>query len=490
MNSNLQQLDYKSIIKKINYRDMMIFIVPILIFSMYLYIYNPGILTTISFRHLHQIATGHFDNTVPFFYTFIEMVFLKIFGTPLSIAFFQILVFSSIWTIICKYHRDDSTESSNRFVVEFAITLIICLIPINAVYSISLWSEILFAYALLFLSFLIKIMIDRNGQVSQKFIIIMALTIAVASQLSLNGIPIAIITLIIVAVYLFKKNNEQKQVLMLPTIAIVAILLISSLGLIYGVEGTYSSEFNPASSAIVFDITRNADWDGEVYYIYDDGARLEHTKDTFFKSIKDTPKESYEKLTSPNVGHDNYNMVNSYVTTFKDNHILDTLFNNPALYMYLAIILMVLMYAMTRTKDLFLIYVPNLLNIIAVIMTSPVQENRFLYGNLLIFYLLVIVFITVIFASDRKALPITLNAQKAKEPSKKSEVSPYDNPYSNFDMNQNQYEEIAQELNASSFDEINEFLETQPQEEDPDLEYDNELLDEILKEIEMEKEDK
>lgn len=487
MNSNMQQLGLKSIIKKINYRDLMIFIVPILIFSMYLYIYNPGILTTASFGQLHQIATGHFNSNVPFFYTFIEMIFLKIFGSTLAIAFFQILVFATIWTIICKYHRDDTEKSSNRFVLEFAVTLIICLIPINAVYSIALWSEILFAYALLFLSFLIKVMIDRNGQVGRKFIILMALTIAVASQLSLSGIPIAIVTIIIIAVYLFRKNNNQKLVLMLPAIAIVAILLISSLGFIYGVEGTHSSEFNPAASAIVFDITRNDDWNGEVYYIYDDGAHLEDAKDKYFKSINQNPKESYETLTSPNVGHDNYNTVNSYVTAFKENHILDTLFNSPALYMYLAIILLVSMFVMTRSKDLFLIYVPNLLNIIAVIMTSPVQENRFLYGNLLVFYLLIIIFISVMFASDRKALPITLNAQKAKESTKQEvEVSPYE--YQDFDINQNQYEEVAMQLDDSSLNDINAFLEKQPQEPEP--EYDNELLDEILKEIEMEKENK
>lgn len=42
MNENLQSMDLMSMIKKVNYRDLMIFIVPILIFSLYLYIYNPG----------------------------------------------------------------------------------------------------------------------------------------------------------------------------------------------------------------------------------------------------------------------------------------------------------------------------------------------------------------------------------------------------------------------------------------------------------------
>ena len=67
MRENLQSMDLMSMIKKVNYRDLMIFIVPILIFSLYLYIYNPGILTTQSFGQLHQIASGHFSNSVPFY---------------------------------------------------------------------------------------------------------------------------------------------------------------------------------------------------------------------------------------------------------------------------------------------------------------------------------------------------------------------------------------------------------------------------------------
>lgn len=125
----------------------MIFIVPILIFSLYIFIYNPGILTYESLAQIHQIASGKFTNSFPFFHTFIEMVLLNIFGTPLSIAVLQMIVFSTIWPVICKYHRDDASESSNKFFAQFIVTLIICLIPINAVYSVTLWPQILFSYS-------------------------------------------------------------------------------------------------------------------------------------------------------------------------------------------------------------------------------------------------------------------------------------------------------------------------------------------------------
>ena len=59
-------------------------------------------------------------------------------------------------------------------------------------------------------------------------------------------------------------------------------------------------------------------------------------------------------------------------------------------------ILMVGIYLITKSKNIFLIYLPNLLNILTVAISTPIQDNRYLYANLLVFYLLVIIFINVL----------------------------------------------------------------------------------------------
>ena len=486
MNENLQSMDLMSMIKKVNYRDLMIFIVPILIFSLYLYIYNPGILTTQSFGQLNQIATGHFTNSVPFLYTVIVMIFLKIFQTPLAVAFFQILVFAAIWTVICKYHREDSAESSNLFVAEFAVTLIVCLIPINAVYSIALWSNILFAYGMLFLSFLIKVLIDRNGEMNLKFAIILALTIALTSQLSSVGIFIGIITLAAILVYLYLKNrNTERTFLILPALAIILILILGSLSFAYHVEDAHSN----ASGGVpmVWSVLRGDDWEGQAYYLTANADPVKEAQNKFYTQNNITPSESYEKLTSANLGEANYNLVNSFAVYFKDHTLTDTLFYSPALYMYLAIILLVAFQLITKSKDMYLVYVPNLINIIGVFLTCSLNENRFLYPNLLVFYLLVIIFISIYFRMGAKSLPITLNAEK----SKKSE----DNNYQpNTAINENAYDV---QVDAMSFKEIDSLLsesdtyDLAKENIAPDSntlsieeEYDNELINEILKEIE------
>ena len=561
--------------EKLNYRDLVIFIVPILIFSLYLSAYNPSILTTESFAQLHQIATGNFNNGQPFFHTFIEMILLKLFGTTTSIAFFQILVFSTIWMIICKYHRDDSDENSNIYTLQFILTLIISLIPINAVYAVTLWKEILFSYSLLFLCFLIKVMIDKNGQIGLKFAIIMSLTIAITSQLSSNGLFIAIISLIVTSLYLYKKDKTNQMFLKIPVAAIIFILLISSLSMAYNVEDVQNSQtfintahklaeydlkldlndadktkinelmnesqiktaYKPSypnsiasiankevfdndsesyinmargyslsnpfaflkyslkSSAIVWDITRNPEWIGETYYIYEDGSHLENARDKYFTSINQTPKESFEKVSSPNLGQEKYYGVNSYVTTFKDNPILDTLFNSPALYMYLAIILLIAIQFITKSKEMYLVYVPNLLNIIGVFLATPIQENRLLYANLLVFYLLIIIFMSIWFKSDKKALPIILDVKKAKKQDSSEHIyNPNEVTYENEpDLNDDVFENIEYLIDDLTLEEINAELDepiyTEPSQENsesPELES-SELIDEILKEIEMEK---
>ena len=156
MNLNYRTKNKKINITKFNLKDLIIFLIPLIIFLFYLYIYNPGILTYDSFNQLHQIATGNFNNWQPFFHTFIEMVCIKIYASPVTIGVVQILSFSIIWTLICKYNRNDDLETKKYFFMQVILTFTISLIPINALYSITLWKDVLFSYLVLLLCLLIS----------------------------------------------------------------------------------------------------------------------------------------------------------------------------------------------------------------------------------------------------------------------------------------------------------------------------------------------
>lgn len=459
-------------IRKLNYRDLLIFLIPVIIFSVYLAVFNPGIATYDTFNQLHQIASGQFTNWHPFFHTFITMLCLSVYPSTISVCILQILVFSTMWMVICKYHRDDELQITKPFRLQVIVTLIVCLIPINALYSITLWKDILFSYFLMFLCFLIKVMIDRNGAVDYRFIIFLSVVMAFVAQLRGNGMYVVGVSLIIYCAYLFIKKNRKMAVL-LPVVTITFILLISSLNIVYDVhdnekdalmtktahmladydlnleiedgdrekihelldanrindsyiptgsdriwaisnyklfdeaKGTYIglaikySLRNPlhciqylfSSSPMVWDIIRHDDWLGRPYYLSGESDRLQSDFEMYYTPRNFTPTHGYENLSYANWGTPVFTVLNLLPLGIEAHFIPDTLFNSPASYMYLSIIILVGIHFITGSREIYLLYVPNLLNILIVFASTPIQDNRYLYANLLVCYMLVIILI-------------------------------------------------------------------------------------------------
>lgn len=454
-------------IKKLNRQDLAIFLMPAIIFSIYLFIFNPGIATYDSFNQIHQIASGHFTNWHPFFHTLIELLCLKVYPNTMSICVFQILVFSTMWMIICKYHRDDGS-----FKWQAIFTLIICLIPINSLYSITLWKDVLFSYFLMFLCFLAKVLIDRKGNVDYRFVILLSLIMAFVAEMRGNGIYVILLCIVIYSAYLIYKKN-MKTAALLAILTVTFILLIASLNIVYDVEDnekdammtkvthmladydmnlemedsdrakihdlidkdrinefymptdsdpilsiTNFKEFrnnqstyidlaikyslkNPIyclqylfkSPPIVWDITRNVDWVGHAFYMNKNQDRLQSDFKHYYGNKNYTPTEPYENISYVNWGTPAFKFLNSLSIDTENNVIADTLFDSPALYMYLSIILLIVMQIILKTKEIYLMYVPNLLNIMTIFLSTPIQDNRYLYANLLVCYLLIIIFI-------------------------------------------------------------------------------------------------
>ena len=459
-------------INKINYRDLIIFLIPLLIFSTYLSVFNPGIATIDSFNQLHQIASNQFTNWHPFFHTFIEMLCLKVYPSTISIGIFQILVFSTMWTIICKYNRDDNSQNNKYFIIQAIFTIIICLIPINGLFSITLWKDILFSYFLMFLCFLAKVMIDKDGTVSYKFIVLFSLILAFIAELRGNGMYVALAVMVIYAIYLFIKKN-RKMCILLPILTITFILLISSLNVVYDVQDNekdalmtkvihmladydlnlemeesdrnkihelidkdkvkdfykptgsdpilgisnyrdfdkdrtiyigiiikyslknplHCLEYLFGASPMVWDIARDSNWIGRPYYMDGQQDRLQLDFNRYYEKHNYTPTEPYENLSYVNWGTPLFKILNLASLGVEGSVVLDTLFESPALYLYISIILLILMQFLTKSKEVYLIYIPNLLNIIIVFLSTPIQDNRYLYANLLVCYLLIIILI-------------------------------------------------------------------------------------------------
>ena len=473
MDFNIRQVSILGKIKQLNYDDLVIFLIPFIIFAIYLYVYNPGLMSYDSFNQMHQIATGEFNNIHPFFHTFIEMLCISVYATPASYCVFQISVFSIMWMCICRYFR----KTRMHFYLQILITLVISLIPLNPVYSIFLWKDVLFSYFLMFTCFLIKGLLERK-EVNYGFIILVSAVMACTAQLRHNGTIVIIIFLAVLAIYLYRENHSQKLYIAIPALTIVFILLIASLNVAYDVDdnqkdafyakvvhmladydlsldlskedrakiykliskkdiknhytptftdpiyrhGNYKEYSNNKmdyitiamkysilhpfhfakyllkSAPMVWDITRDSDWKGSVYYL-----DLDDAKKSFYKSKKTSPAAGYDNPTVINKDKEIYKEFNSFLFGFEDNGICNTLFLNPALCMYLSIILLVAIHLITKSKLIYFVYLPNMLNIIIVFFSTPVQDVRYLYPNFLVFYLLIIIFISCMRKIDGKS---------------------------------------------------------------------------------------
>ena len=467
---------YADISKKLrmmlSYKDLIIFLIPFIIFMVYLYVYNPGIARFDSFTQLHQIATGNFDNWHPFFHTFIEMVCLKIYPDTKAIAFLQIMVFSIIWMIICSYFRNDNLENGidKEFIFQAIFTLIICLIPINPLSAITFLKDTLFSYFLLFACFLIKVILDKKGDVSLFFIAIFSLNLAFLAQVRHNGTVLVLVFLLIFCAYLIYEYGNRKLPISIVSLTVLFIILILTLNVVYDVEDNDKDAVmakvmhmlvdyelnitmddsdkasigkvikNYTRSEQVYDITlldpitglsdpdaynenkleilgiamkysikhpihflqyafhsapmvwhiaQEQDWHGHSYGTSTDGANKRFYNNT-------QPVTTFDNITSKNSQTKMYNDLDSIVNEARLNSVLDTLFNKPAFYMYLSFVLMGAIYLLSRSKDVFLVYLPNFLNIAIIFASTPAQHYRYLYPNLLVFYLLVIMFISII----------------------------------------------------------------------------------------------
>lgn len=452
---NLNSIE-SDMIKKFNYRDLVIFLLPLLIFSLYLFIYNPGVLTVGSFAQLHQIATGKFTNAFPIFHTLIEMLCLKIYSSPVLIGIIQILVFCLIWMIICKYHRDDST--SDDFFLQFIVTLIVSLIPVNAVYSITLSPNILFSYALLFLCFLIKVMVDRNGQLSNMLMIIIGLTLACVSGFSTYGVYIALISLIIIITYLFMNKVSKKTIIKLSVLAIACVLLITSLNIVYNV-GSDSSGIQ----------TNDA---------FGEEINLEAARSQFFSTTPDSPTADFENSSSQNMRNSRYGLFDGFVNLIRENIILNTLFSDSILYLIFSVVLLAFIYVITKNREMILVFTPILLNVILVFLTGKFN----LYSNLLIFYMLAIVLISIWHGQGLK--PQNIATPTITPPEETYEYSTIESQIDDLtldDINELLGESLGED--TIEMDEIEPEIEPETKEVAPE----SDLIDEILKEIEMEK---
>ncbi len=432
-------------IKKISWKDIVIFSIIFVPFLVILLIFNPGILSYDSYNQLSQIESGIFENWHPFIHTFIEMICLKVCDTPASIAFMQIFTFALLWTCICKYNR--KRETAVEFIFQIVITIIIVGNPINSIYAITLWKDILYSYGILLLSFCLQIMIDNNYKLSRVFIILLSFLMAFLSKIRFNGLFVIIILIGLLIIFLAKRKNYKKAMLLI-LLYIIFMLGFNTLEKIYDVKDNAKSAFNTKLMHLVgyyeikdyfsdddykiisnvVNITSlgnnyNPTFADPIYDITNQEQAKKYRKQLVGMVVRESFKHPVESvkyflksstmtweivrpddtvgvvmwldinsinneknIVAKNLDKDIYKRVRRSIESTVYDKKTKTIFYSASLYMYLSLIIMILLIIISKKISYFLLLIPNLINVFIVACSTPLQDIRYIYPNFLLFY--------------------------------------------------------------------------------------------------------
>lgn len=195
----------------------------ILIFGGALLAFYPALMTSDSPDQINQAMNNEYSNAHPVFHSYLMGNITKIFGSVSAVAALQILVFAFVWTSACKVTRKENSSLINK-IFQIIFTLIICLIPINFMFAITMWKDILYTYAILGILVCIYIGIKKNYNYSYLEMFAIAVSNVFIMQTRHNGMPIGAILFIILIGLNLLKNKKVKRTIIFILISIITLV--------------------------------------------------------------------------------------------------------------------------------------------------------------------------------------------------------------------------------------------------------------------------
>ncbi|MDD2376438.1 MAG: glycosyltransferase [Clostridia bacterium] len=213
---------FVAIKRNVTFKDITIFLIPLIIFSLALLSFWPGISTYDGNYQWNQIQNNYITDAHPFLSTFFVKILSYIWNSETIVLIFQIFAFSFIWTCICKSLR--KKDSSIKLQVIY--TIFTCLFPIIFVYSITLWKDVIYSYALISLTLMLYIGIKKEWKYRILDLVTISFLLIFIQSYRHNGIIVSAITLVILLVLLFKNKVSKKRIIIFGASLIVFYLMI------------------------------------------------------------------------------------------------------------------------------------------------------------------------------------------------------------------------------------------------------------------------
>ncbi|SFK16581.1 hypothetical protein SAMN04487936_10894 [Halobacillus dabanensis] len=195
-------------------------LLPIICWSIYLVAYFPGTMTPDSLLHWEQIHTLDFSNWHPVVYTWYIMFLTSIWKSPAIVAFSQIVILA-LFGGYAAYSIEKSGISTKWVwmgVVLFSIY------PLNGIFPIAIWKDIFFSGLLFLFTVMTYNIVASNGKWlnSNVHLILLGLTALATSLMRTNGLPITLVT----AILLLVAYRKQFLKIVITTVSVLILYFV------------------------------------------------------------------------------------------------------------------------------------------------------------------------------------------------------------------------------------------------------------------------
>lgn len=210
---------------KIEKADIAIFLILFIILVGALLSFFPGILTSDNVDQISQAENNNYFNAHPILHTFFIGTLTQLGGIWIP-ALIQIIIFALSWTYVCKLLRKINNSKKNA-ILQIIVTCIIAIMPLNFMYSITIWKDIIYSYSFLILLGLLYFGIKKEYQYTTSQIIIYSLACVTIMKFRHNGVPIGFIMFVITVVLNIFKVRKLKEILKFVSSFIIIFIIMT-----------------------------------------------------------------------------------------------------------------------------------------------------------------------------------------------------------------------------------------------------------------------
>lgn len=236
--ANMQYIEIKTQFLTLPKNKILFYALPsIIVWMFYLIAFYPGVMTPDSMNQWTQMVTGEFWDSNPVIHTLLNLFITRIWYSPAAIAITQILILSLIW----GYSMYRFESMGYKKVVLYFITAVFALNPVNGIFSITLWKDILYsAFILLFTMNIINVLVDKHWIDNRKNFIFFLISAFGVMFFRHNGILPFMGTMILLIC--FYKRNSKPFIITVGSIIVIFFLIKIPLYSLMKVHPASSSE--------------------------------------------------------------------------------------------------------------------------------------------------------------------------------------------------------------------------------------------------------